>query len=255
MGIKWCQLPCQAGSNVLQWWVSECIRVRGQRLQQEKAHARVASDYKAPLTAARGKEREARWDVEESWRITKGRQNEPKTIRCTESDWGGEDRFKQRKEIKSKRRQKSEEWRGNGVKMERFQFHPFHLPSQLNFRTHILKGSCGCSSCIIRYYNKYWYHSINNTIMVASFTLILVAFLNLRTYFSKAKLPELCSGSHRMYFSIHKSYCLCILEVRSVPIIGPIWPVLQSHSQLSVCIAYIVMVTYKLASFTSWNYI
>lgn len=125
MGIKWCQLPCQAGSNVLQWWVSECKRVRGQRLQQVKAHALLASNYKVPLTSATVKKKKKkwrkRWDVEENWRVTKGRQNEPETIRWTESDRGVEgDGSEQRKQIQNKWGWKIED--GIGTRMVQFQF-------------------------------------------------------------------------------------------------------------------------------------
>lgn len=60
-----------------------------------------------------GKKGGERWDAEKNGSITKGRQNEPETIRCTESVWGVEgDRSEQRKQIQNKRRsEKKKEWR------------------------------------------------------------------------------------------------------------------------------------------------
>lgn len=177
MGIKWCQLPCQAGSNVLQWWVSECKRVRGQRLQQEKAHALVALDYKAPLTAAREKKWQERWewDVEESWRIIKGR---IEWARDHQMHWI---RLRSRWQIGTKKadtkQEKTEEWRGNGVKMEQISISSFSPSIATQFGNRILNESCRCSRYIMR--------SITNTNII-----VLIIYLGSFFYFDPGRVFE-----------------------------------------------------------------
>lgn len=220
MGIKWCQLPCQAGSNVLQCRVSVCKRVRGQRLQQEKAHALVALDYKAPLTAATEKKKKGgeRWDVEENWKVTKRRRNEPETIRWAESDGGEEgDRSEQRKPIQNKRRQKSEE----GMEWEwgNFDFTPSSFSPSIT--THF--GNCILyESCVVQLCYKNLRSIITHHCTLLYFDSSCVfEFENLLVKLSSCIIPWVMFRKSWNVFVIHKSYCCWQLKVHSVPIICP----------------------------------
>lgn len=122
MGIKWCQLPCQAGSNVLQWWLGECKRVRGQRLQQGKStHTRRLGLQSTAYCFYREKGGE-RWNAEVNRRITKEKTEwayQMSWIRLRSSKRQiGTKKADQKK--KKERRQKNED--GNKVRMEQFQF-------------------------------------------------------------------------------------------------------------------------------------